>query len=668
MTRVLQSASAAMIAALIATPSMAEITRVDIQSREALPGSPGAAGAYEIVRGTVHGELDPKDPRNAIITDIALAPRNARGRVEYSASFALTKPVDMGKASGLLIYDVPNRGLNLPMTPDPDGHVHLVSGWQADLNATPAMQTLQVPVARNRDGSPITGQVLARFIDMPAGKTTLPIQGGLSGVVTWKRPTPLSLDTRAASLVRRRSDAGPGERVAPGGWAFADCSTVAFPGEADGAKLCLKDGFDPAYAYDLVYTGKDPQVQGIGFAAVRDINSFFRRAASSEAMPNPVAGAIKWGVGIGYSQSGNFLRSFVNLGFNSGEGGPVFDGIMPLIAARQVPLNLRFGVPGGAADLYEPGSDGVVWWGDYQDKARGPAKRGLLTRCAAAGDCPKVFDVYGSAEFWGLRKSTDLIGTDAKADIPAPANVRRYYLPSVTHGGGAGGFGVDPAAFGRVANCTLAANPNPASFTIRALTVRLTDWVSRGIEPPASRSPTLAGGDLVEPTAAAMGFPAIPGAPSPDGKLNPMLRYDFGAGFRAADLSGVMSRQPPTVVGPLPSRVPRVDVDGNETAGILSVQGRAPLGTYLGWNVKSGGYYGGQGCGFQGGYIPFARTRAEREQTGDPRLSLEERYSSHEAYVGKVKAAVAAMIAEGFLLEADGAVIIKQAEDSAVLR
>ncbi|NBW07606.1 MAG: hypothetical protein EBR82_06230, partial [Caulobacteraceae bacterium] len=173
---------------LAASPCAAEITRVTIESREPLPGTFGNAGAYEVIRGHLYGDLDPADPHNAIITDLTSAPRNAAGRVDYSATYALTRPVDMTKASGILIYDVPNRSLTLPLTGDPDGHVHLVSGWQGDMDPGPGRQTLSVPVARNPDGSPITGPVLQRFIDMPAGATTLPIQGGLAGVLTWARP------------------------------------------------------------------------------------------------------------------------------------------------------------------------------------------------------------------------------------------------------------------------------------------------------------------------------------------------------------------------------------------------------------------------------------------------------------------------------------------------
>ena len=104
----------------------------------------GAAGPYEIIRGRVHGEVDAADRRNAIIQDLALAPRNARGRVEYVATFALAKPVDLAKASGVLIYSVVNRGNGSPQA-SADGHVWLVSGWQGDLPPAPTSRRSPCP-------------------------------------------------------------------------------------------------------------------------------------------------------------------------------------------------------------------------------------------------------------------------------------------------------------------------------------------------------------------------------------------------------------------------------------------------------------------------------------------------------------------------------------------
>jgi hypothetical protein len=581
--------------------------------------------------------------------------------VEYSATFQLAKPVDMAKASGFLFYNVPNRG-NGRAAGDADGHIRVVSGWQGDIPPAAGRQTATVPVVKG-----LTTPTLARFFDMPKGAASLPITGGLNGGVP--RPEPASFNTTtSAHLMRKRSDSDAGEMIPAGDFAFADCSSAPFPGKPDPTKLCVKGGFDPAYAYELTYVAKDPAVLGVGFAATRDLVTFLRSNPGTAAAANPVAGKVKWTIGVGVSQSGNFLRSFLNLGFNQGEDGKiVFDGVNPQIAGRHVPLNVRFAVPGGASGLYEPGSEGVLWWSRYDDKARGLGAASLLDRCTATLTCPKVFETFGSSEFWGLRMSPNLVGTDAAADIPLPANVRRYYFPSVTHGGGQGGWAVLPRSAPGFGACVLPANPNPTTEQLRALTRALADWVAKGTEPPPSVYPLLAKGDLVLPTAQHLGFPMIPGAPSPDGHFLSFINYDFGPRYVRKDVAGVLLQRP-KITGVLPSLAPRVDADGNEVAGLKSVQAMVPLGTYLGWNVQASGYYAGQQCGFQGGFIPFAQTRAERMASGDPRPSLEERYGTHAAFVAKVRAAANQLVAGRYLLAEDAARIVADAEASAVLR
>ncbi|HYL35247.1 MAG TPA: alpha/beta hydrolase domain-containing protein [Bryobacteraceae bacterium] len=673
------SAAIALLSASVSVPLQARVTRIVIEHRDspAYQGQPfGQAGPYERLTGHFYGELDPKDPLNAIITDLALAPRNSRGRVEYSATFSLAKPADLGKTSGVLIYEVPNRGraalaagaTNAGAMADlfKHGHVLLSSGWQGDIPPAAGLETLVVPIARNPDGSSITGPVLARFVDMRPGTTTLPLTGGLGAGVPM--PLPASLDTSKARLTRRAGEGRADVPVRSSDWAFADCTKTPFPGEADPHKVCLKGGFDPAFLYELVYTAKDPLVLGIGYAATRDLNSFFRYATADDTgAPNPLAGKISFAIGRGTSQSGNYLRSFIHLGFNQDESKRiVLDGANPNIAARQNPMNFRFAVPGGAADLYQPGSDGIVWWGDYADEARHQPAGGLLDRCNATKTCPKIFETFGSSEFWGLRASPDLVGTRADRDIPLPANVRRYYFPGVTHGGGRGGFST--ATPNPPARCELPDNPNPSSDTMRALTEALVDWVVKGAAPPASQYPRFDRGELAPPVQAALGSPVIPGVPLPDGILNPLYNYDFGPKFNVRDLSGAIAIQPPVIKDVLPSLVPKVNSDGNETAGVASVLHQVPLATYLGWNVTASGYYKGTECGFTGGYVPFAKTKAERLAAGDPRPSLEERYGTHEKYVTLVRAAAARLVKDRYLLQADADRLIAEAESSNILR
>jgi hypothetical protein len=662
-TKIKSTCLLALVVFFVSLPADARVVRIEIQQRETLRGE------YQKLTGRAFGELDPGNPLNAIVNDLALAPRNARGNVEYSATFTLILPGEPAKLSGVLLYEVPNRG-NSPLNfrPDTDalgaGHVLLSSGWQGDVESRQGLETITVPVAHNADGSSVTGPVLARLSDLPAGANTASLASGYGGL-RYQRPA--TLDTSKALLTKQASDDGQIVPIPSTDWAFADCTTTPFPGEPDPTKVCLKGGFDPGLLYQVVYTAKDPLVLGMGLAATRDIVSFFRYAEKDDAgNANPLGRRIRYAVAFGTSQSGNFIKTFLNLGFNEDEAKRiVWDGADSNIAGRQTPINFRFAIPGGAVSLYEPGSEGVLWWSDYQDEERQRPAAGLLDRCRATHTCPKIMETFGSTEFWGLRMSPDLVGTRADRDIPLPPEVRRYYFPGVTHGGGRGGFETKPQPGG---SCALAANPNSTAESMRALERALIDWVVKDTLPPASRYPRLDDGDLVLPQHAGMGFPAIPGAPLPDNMINPFFDYDFGPDFHYNDMSGAISRQLPLIRGVIPMLVPRTDADGNETSGIPSVLHQAPLGTYLGWNVTASGYRKGRACGFIGGFIPFARTKAERLASGDPRPSLEERYGSHEGYVAKVKEAARRLVEQRFLLEGDADRLVREAEASDVLR
>ncbi|MDE3198915.1 MAG: hypothetical protein KGN84_21380 [Acidobacteriota bacterium] len=638
----------------------ARVTRIVIEKREspAYGGkSFGAAGPFETVSGHFYGELDPKDPHNAIVTDLQLAPRNSRGMVEYSGTFALAKPIDMSKSNAVLYYSVPNRGNGAPSGSD-DGRVTVVSGWQGDVVPRPGLQTIEVPIAKNPDGSSITGPVEERLIDAKPGTNTIELAPQQYVGLVYQKP--FTLDTSAAKLMRRSSRTAKAAAVPAAEWAFADCTSKPFPGEPNPGKICAKNGFDPASEYTLIYTAKDPLVLGIGFAATRDLNSFLRYDNSAD---NPLAGKIKWAISQGNSQSGNFIRTFINLGFNQDESNRiVWDGANPHIAARQLALNFRFAVAGGAAGPDQPGSEAVLWWSDYADKTRHRATAGLLDRCKATNTCPKIFETFGALEFWYLRESPNLVGTDARADIPLPSNVRRYFFPGTGHGGGRGGFSAEAPAAPR--GCVLPYNPNPESDTMRALTADLIDWVSKGTEPPPSRYPRLDRSQLAPKIA----FPKIPGVASPNGLANAVYDFDFGPEFHYNDLSGVITKIPPSVKQMLPTLVPKVDADGTDVGGVPSVLHQAPLGSYFGWNVTASGFDKGTICGLAGSYWPFAKTKAERVTKGDPRLSLEERYKNHRGYVDAVRKAAGEAVAGRFLLKEDADKLIAEAEASDVLR
>lgn len=631
---------AILLAILVATPVQAAVTSLTVEKTTTL------ANGYQLLEGHFRGALDPGDKHNAQINDIMLAPRNGAGKVEYSATFAIARPV--GATSGLLVYDVPNRGRGTAQ-PIGDGQVNVVSGWQGDLDDGPGVQLIHVPAA------PVTGAAYVRFMNMPAGTSTMPVKGGPQGGQGGRAFD--VANANGARLYVNASDDRPTEQteLSKSEWAFADCTNRPFPGKPDITKLCVKGGFNPALAYTLAFTAKNPKLLGIGFAATRDLVAFLRYDTSST---NPLAGKIEWAIGRGVSQSGNFLRAFVNLGFNTAEGNQiVFDGINPIVAMRMNSMSYRFASPGGLVGLYEIGNDGINWWDDYDDIVREEGRHGLLDRCRLDNHCPKVAEIMGSAEFWNLRASVDFVGTDLKADIALPSNVRRYYNAGVHHNGGRGGFDlVTPA----VSGCVLLSNPNPASDTNRAIFSALTAWVTKGVEPPPSKYPTLAAGDLITPEDYDKAFPQIPGQPQP--AYSPLYQYDLGKSFNYPDMTGALGVTPPRIVKTIAQLVPRIDADGNELDGIRSPLLAAPLGTYVGWNITSSGFEKGRYCGNVGGYIPFAATKAERLAKADPRLSLEERYPSHAAYVAKVKAAADALVSGRYMLPSDAARIVSQAE------
>jgi hypothetical protein len=648
----------------------ARVTRLEVLKVEPIAAARTngeAVPPYERISGKFYGELDPKDPKNALITDIQFAPKNARGLVEYVGTFALMKPADMARASGVLMYSVVNRG-NGAASASPEGHVSLVSGWQGDVTPSSTNQTIQVPRARNPDGSSITGPLVIRLTGQSGNTATLTIPRAT--------PTPYppaTLDTAAATLVSAVSETPMGVKsgvvkIASIDWAFANCEKTPFPGVPDPAHICLKNGFNPSLLYELQYTAKDPLVLGIGFAATRDLNSFFRYETRDDAgTANPVAGAIRWGVSEGSSQSGTFLRAYIHLGFNQDERGRiVWEGSNPHIASRVIDMNRRFALPGGTVAMYELGTDAPLWWESWNDTPRGRGKTSILDRCRTTNTCPKIMETFGAAEIWGLRASAMMVGTDAKADIPLPDTVRRYYFAGAQHGGGRGGFTLagEPAAA-----CELPSNPIPEAEIRRALLKSFVRWATTGGPMPASRYPKISDGTLVPDTNAAMGFPRIPGKPMPEGLQRPLIGYSLGSHFSYKDGSGYLTAVP-GVEREFPQLVVKVDADGNEVSGLKSPLAMTPLGTYTGWNVTKAGPFKGLLCGDvpTGGFIPFAKSKADRTASADPRLSLEERYGSHQGYVKAVTAAADTLVRDGLLLRHDADTMIAQAQNSDILR
>ena len=371
----------------------------------------------------------------------------------------------------------------------------------------------------------------------------------------------------------------------------------------------------------------------------------------------------------------------------------------PIIAGRRIALNFRWAQPDGVLELYQAGSEGPQWWSPHRDIVRGLPLAGILDRCTASATCPRVIEHFGSAEVWALKLTPEWVGTDGVTDLALPPNVRRYYIASSSHGGGAGGFGTSlpgvalpttgPGCPGNnYGTGVLPANPVPHTQVVNALRVHFRNWVMFGVRPPESIWPRLrpdapAGGgqgrrrigvqpsstpsQLVDANKAAMGFPTIPGirASAPEaGFIMPVFDYDWGPQFNFLDASGIPSNAPPPIKQVIRMLVPRVDVDGNEVGGVPNVLTDAPLGTYLGWNITAAGarpFHKDQICNYVGGMVPFAWNQAERVAKGDTRLSLEERYGTLAGYVEAVRRASVRAVAMGFLLQADADALIAEA-------
>ena len=668
----------------VAGSAEARITRIEISRVESptFGGSSfGTVGTYDKLVGRAFGEVDPRDPQNAGIQDVELAPRNAHGMVEYSMDIYILTPHDAARGNGTILYDVVNRGNknalgiynmgsaggNEPTSAgdgflQAQGYTVVWSGWQADVMPGGGRLTMTVPVAHNRDGSTITGQVRGEYVVNAATTTQNLSSGSFTGLTHTSFET-VSLKTHDAVLTKRVKEGDRRIEIPSTRWAFADCTTVPFPGKPSTTQICLQDGFSTDAIYELVYTAKNPTVSGLGFASTRDLISFLRHGRRDDAgTANPLAGAIHTALTHGTSQSGRYLRTFLLLGFNRDESDRmVFDGMNPHLASQLIPLNVRFGQPGRAYGQHEdhlyPTAQPPFTYGASIDGIAGDGG-GLLGACRRTNTCPKIINTVSSTEYWQGRMSLTTTDVHGRYDLDLPREVRVFHFAGTQH---------SPAGEPATGICQQLSNNNPYQHGMRALLVALRAWVVSGVEPPVSRFSSLHHHTLVDSAQRSTGFPHIPGVRY-TGLLDELNLIDYGHRFDIDRESGIV-QEPPRVFSGVDYRilVPRVDDDGNEIDGLRSVRLEAPLGTYTGWNLRRAGFAENELCGLTGSFVPFAQTRAERKASGDPRLSLEERYGDHEGYVHAVRAAAARLVAARLLLPGDANLLIAQAEMSDVL-
>ena len=622
------------------------LLRVELIERaDVLDGRPfGAAGPYERIVARAWFAVDPKLPANRIITDIDRAPRNEQGLVEFSSDLYVLKPRDPGNGNGAVLYEVSNRGLKgmlhmfnfADSSTDPrapkemgdgflfeQGYTLVWLGWQFDVPRTPGLMRLYTPSAKG-----IGGLVRSEIVvDRKSTSESLADRNHIPYLVA-------NPDDPGLTLTVRDRVTGPRRAVPRAEWRIEDR-----------ARIVLKTGFEPGRLYELVYKSEDPAIVGLGPAAVRDFLSFLKYERNSVTLLGDQSRYLKRAYGFGVSQSGRFLRTFLYYGFNQDEKGrKVFDGLMVHVAgAGRGSFNHRFAQPSrdGHPFLNTLYPTDIFPFTDIEQRdPETGLNDGLLAHATPAAATPKIFYTNSSYEYYG--RSASLIHTtvDGKRDAEIPPNTRIYFFAGGQHG---------PANFPPPRNGTQnRSNPNPYTLSMRALLVAMNAWVRDGREPPPSQYPRLDQDQAVP--LSAVSFPKIPGVQFPT-RIQLAYRADYGPEFRTA---GIVSVDPPKLGNPFPMLLPQVDADGNETAGVRSPLVQWPLATYTGWNLR-GPEIGAPDELFsmQGSWIPFARTRAERMKTGDPRLSIEERYATRAEYLQKVGAAARRLADTGYLLDRD---------------
>jgi hypothetical protein len=662
--------AAFVLLSVTSSPVLAEVVRIEVRSRaDLIGGQPfGAAGPYEKLAGRIYFEVDPTTPTNTIITDIARAPRNARGRVEFSSDFYLIKPKQIERGNGTVLYEVSNRGgkgmlgfyNHATGSLDPSseaevgdgflmkqGFTLLWVGWQFDVAQRAGLVRVYAPVATD-NGKPIVGVVRSEVIVARAA-----LDASLADRDHAAYPV-ANPDDPTNTLSVRDSIEGPRRFIPRGEWKFARASNgTAVP---DRTRVYLNGGFQPGKIYEVVYKAQDPAVVGVGPAAVRDVISHLKYASSTssvaaDALSIP-AGSIQRAVAFGISQSGRFLRTYLYYGFNEDEQRrKVFDGVMAHVAgAGRGSFNLRFAQPSRDGhpflNKFYP-TDIFPFTDVVQTDPQTGEKDGLLARVKPEFT-PKIFYTNSSYEYWGRAASLIHTTVDGRSDAPLADNTRIYFFAGGQHG---------PAAFpprrsiGQQMN-----NPNDYRWAMRALLLSMNRWIKDGTAPPASRHPRIADKTLVQ--IESMSFPSLAGVGKP-AEAHKAYRVFYGLEFAS---KGIISIDPPEVNSAFAILVPQVDKDGNELAGIKMPEVSVPLATYTGWNLfnpESGP--SSVLSSMQGSYIPLPRTRAERERSKDPRLSIEERYESRDRYLTLVSTAARELVQQGYLLEADVTTLVDRA-------
>jgi hypothetical protein len=590
----------------------------------------GAAGPYERIAATVYFRIDPRLEQNRGIVDLALAPVNAEGMVEFSSDLLVLRPRDPAKGNGTALIDVPNRGRILsiatfnrgasaldPRKPAELGDGFLMErgftivsiGWQWDVPVAEGRLSLRAPRLRE----PITGVVRAEFV---------PDKGVKRFSLGDRDHTPYPVADEAAPENRlrvRRAPDLPRTEIPRERWRFVNKTSVE-----------LEGGCESGLIYEVVYRGTGAVPAGLGFAAVRDIASFFKYGRSAFLLGDQQR-YIKRTIAFGVSQTGRFLRHMIYEGFNQDEKKQkALDGVWAHVAgAGRGSFNHRFAQPSrdGQPLLHYSWPVDIFPFSDTETKDPLTGGAGsLLARVQERNVTPKIFLSNNSYEYWGRAASLIHMSPDASQDLEPQESTRIYFLTGAQHGAG-----TLPMNRTRTRNLT---NPLDPRWAMRALLVAFHEWLKDGLAPPASVYPRTAAGELAR--AGQVHYP--PTIQAPQWPRTPRV-LDFGADFTS---NGIITIEPPKEGAAYPILLPQVDQDGNERGGVRLPEIEVPLGVYTGWNLRSKSIGSSDRMiAFTGSFFPFSAAEITR------------RYGDRVGYLTRVRAASAQLARRRFLLESD---------------
>jgi hypothetical protein len=522
-----------------------------------------------------------------------------------------------------------------------EGYTIVCSGWQGDLLRGNGLLVAELPEARN-GSEPFQGVVRQEFIADQENVFCMPLSG--ANVIRSYE----AIDPASAVLTNREHETDPRQIVSTDEWGFGEIAADSVPGSVkvveSNQSLFLRNGFRPGWIYELIYRSEGSRVMGLGIVGIRDLLSFLRYEDKDDAgEPNPVRGTIEKVYGYGQSLTARVIRQFIYDGLNADPlGRRVFDAVYVHVSgAGRLFANSRFAQVGRFPRQHEehqwpseryPFAYSLVR-DRFTQKLDSVLKRGQAD--------PLVMHTHTSTEYWQRHASLGHTDPCSGKDLHIPENVRIYTIASAQHAGST----LAEANLGQQAPNLMANNPFQ-----RAALVLMDRWATHGSSPPPSRVPRRSDGTLVDPEDVLTRFPRIPGVKLPQGPSRLPL-YDYGPEFDR----GITTEHPPKSESGREYSlfVPQVDVDGNEIAGLRSPEIEAPIATHTGWNLRKHGFAEGELYSLMGSFIPFARTKAERETNQDPRPSIQERYGSHEEYIRAVAVAARKLLSEGFLLEED---------------